>query len=275
MLETGLIQMHLVIPFVVILPVEVYQSASRAGELAGQMDYELRTRKRHAVVCGIVRRGLRSNSDHQKTGETMRIGVFGGTFDPVHVGHLVLAEQCREQCRLDEVWFVPARLPPHKAEAEISSPKQRLEMLELAIGGHDCFRVQRVELNRPGPSFTVDTLRQFHDESPRHEWFLLLGADSVHDLPTWREPERILELATIIAVNRGDQAAVDLSGTANRLGLASAERILSVQMPGLDISASDLRARVRAGRSIRYLVPRAVEVSIREQGLYRGEPHAT
>lgn len=201
----------------------------------------------------------------------MRIGIFGGTFDPVHLGHLVLAEQCREQCRLDEVWFVPAGIPPHKTDAEISPGKQRVEMLEFAIAGHDRFRIQRLELDRPGPSFTVETLQTFHDERPERELFLLLGADSVRDLPTWREPRRILQLATIVAVNRGDRPAFDAAVTGRLLGEEAAKRIATVQMPGLDISSSDLRRRVREGRSIRFLVPRAVEIYIAQQKLYQDE----
>lgn len=202
----------------------------------------------------------------------MRIGIYGGTFDPVHLGHLVLAEQCLEQCRLDEVWFVPAGVPPHKTGAEISPAKQRLEMLEFAIAGHDKFRIQRLELERSGPSFTVETLQQFQDESPDRQLFLLLGADSVYDLPTWREPRRILQLATIVAVNRGDHPASDLTATAHQFGDQALHRFLTVQMPGLDISSGDIRQRVRDGRSIRYLVPRAVEVYIAQQQLYRNAP---
>lgn len=198
----------------------------------------------------------------------MRIGIFGGTFDPVHLGHLVLAEQCREQCRLDEVWFVPARVPPHKSRTDISPAEHRVAMLEFAIAGHERFRIQRIELNRAGPSFTVETLQQFHDESPDWELFLLLGADSVHDLPTWREPHRILQLATVVAVNRGDRPGFSAEKLAGHFTQAELQRIVTVQMPGLDISSSDIRQRVRESRSVRYLVPRAVEVYIAERGLY-------
>jgi nicotinate-nucleotide adenylyltransferase len=200
----------------------------------------------------------------------MRIGVFGGTFDPVHLAHLVLAEQCREQARLDEVWFVPAGAPPHKSHGDITPAKQRREMLELAVAGHECFRIQPLELDRDGPSFTVDTLDQFHRESPQHEFFLLLGADSVRDLPTWREPHRILQLATVVAVNRGDRPGFQPAALTNDFTPQELDGFLTVQIPGLDLSSSDIRQRVRAGRSIRYLVPRAVEVYIAQHGLYRG-----
>jgi nicotinate-nucleotide adenylyltransferase len=196
----------------------------------------------------------------------MRIGIYGGTFDPVHVGHLVLAEQCREQCRLDEVWFVPAGRPPHKTDAAITPARQRLEMLELALAGHDRFRIHRFEVERSGPSFTVETLQHVHEETPGCDWFLLLGADSVRDFPTWREPDRIAELATIVAVNRGDRPPCD---PREMVRLFGEDRFVVAQMPGLDIASSDLRRRVHEGRSIRYLVPRGVEVYIQQHKLYR------
>ena len=198
----------------------------------------------------------------------MRIGIFGGTFDPIHIGHLVLAEQCREQCQLDEVWFVPAAEPPHKREATISPAKARCEMVEFAIAGHPQFRLSTVEIDRSGPSFTVTTLEQLHAEDPDRELFLLIGADSLRDLPLWREPRRILELATVVAVNRGNRPAPDRATIDARLGPAVSSRLLFVEMPGIDVSASDVRRRVAIERSIRYLVPRAVETYIRQRNLF-------
>ena len=199
----------------------------------------------------------------------MRIGIFGGTFDPIHVGHLILAEQCREQCQLDEVWFVPAARPPHKLELAISDAKQRTEMIEFAISGNPQFRVSKIELERSGPSFTYLTLEQLKAEDASRELFLLIGADSVRDLPTWRNPERILELATLVAVNRGEQPPPDISKLNELAKNVTAPRFQTVSMPGIDISATEIRQRVRDGRSIRYQVPRAVEVYIHEQRLYR------
>lgn len=200
----------------------------------------------------------------------MRIGIFGGTFDPVHHGHLILAEQCREQCCLDEVWFIPAALPPHKLDHSISPAKFRTEMLELAISGNPRFRVSRIELDRSGPSYTVATLDQLHTDEPANEFFLLVGTDSLRDLPTWREPRRILELATIVAVNRGSANVVDSDlarKTAENLG-ADPSRVQWIQMPGIEIAATDIRQRVAEGRTIRYMVPRAVEMYIREHRVY-------
>jgi nicotinate-nucleotide adenylyltransferase len=199
----------------------------------------------------------------------MRLGLFGGTFDPVHLGHLLMAEQCREQCALDQLWFVPAAVPPHKQGREITPGKARAEMLEVAIAGCRDFAVSRMELDRGGTTFTVDTLQHLHDEDPSCELFFLLGADSLADLPTWREPARIAQLATIVAVNRGDRPLPESATLKTMLGEEIALRVQLVTMPGIDLSASDTRRRVREGRSIRFMVPRAVEVYIHEHQLYR------
>ena len=198
----------------------------------------------------------------------MRLGLFGGTFDPVHYGHLLLAEQCREQCALDEIWFMPSGSPPHKETSTINPGQARAEMLELATAGTAEFVVNRMELDREGTTFTVDTLAQLHDEHTERELFFLIGADSLIDLPNWREPTKIAQLATIIAVNRGDRPLPDLNGIEQALGAETAAKIQFAEMPGIDISATDIRRRVREGRSIRYLVPRAVEQYIIEHKLY-------
>jgi len=197
----------------------------------------------------------------------MRLGIYGGTFDPVHYAHLLVAEQCREQCRLDEVWFIPAAAPPHKNAQSISPGEVRADMLEIAIAGHPQFRVDRRELERSGLSYTVETLVEIRAEDSMRELFLLLGADSVADFGTWREPERILELATLMAVNRGRHPP-DLHGFEQRFGAAARERILQVEMPAIDLAATDLRERVRTGRSIRFMTPRGVEACIAQHALY-------
>ncbi|HTI49570.1 MAG TPA: nicotinate-nucleotide adenylyltransferase, partial [Planctomycetaceae bacterium] len=173
----------------------------------------------------------------------MRLGIFGGTFDPVHFGHLLLAEQCREQCRLDEIWFLPAGIPPHKLAQTIASGTARAEMLELAIAGHDCFRVDRRELKKEHPCYTVETLRELHDEDPSRVLCFLMGADSLRDFPTWREPARILELATLAVVNRGDAPAPDFEPLRGLWGADVADRVQVVPIPGLEISSSDIRRR--------------------------------
>ncbi len=198
----------------------------------------------------------------------MRLGIYGGTFDPVHYGHLVLAEQCREQCQLDEVWFVPAAQPPHKLGAAISPAKARCEMVEFAIAGHPHFKLSRMELERTGPSFTVTTLEQLRAEDASRELFLLIGGDSLNELPQWREPKRILELATVVAANRGDRPLPDRSLLEQQLGPIAAARLRFVEIPGLDLASTDIRQRSAEGRSIRYLVPRAVEAYLAQNHLY-------
>ncbi len=180
-----------------------------------------------------------------------------------------MAEQCREQCELDEVWFVPARRPPHKADAEISPAKARIDMLEFALAGCPELQVSPIEIERAGLSYTVDTLQTLAEEEPSRELFLLIGADSLADLPTWREPRRILELATVVAVNRGMLDRGELERQVQRLETPDANRVQIVPMPGIAISASDIRRRVEAGRSIRFLTPRPVEHYICEHRLYR------
>jgi len=205
----------------------------------------------------------------------MRIGVFGGSFDPVHVGHLLLAECCREQAGLDRVLFVPAATQPHKQDRRLAAPEHRVEMLRLATGGHPAFAVATLEIERGGVSYTVDTLTALAAAQPDAELCLLLGPDALAGLPTWREPEQIAELATLVGVER--EALDDLRGAATAAGLATllgAERLAAVlesrvRMPAIGIRASDIRAAVAAGRSIRYRTPRAVEAYIAAHGLYR------
>lgn len=201
----------------------------------------------------------------------MRIGVFGGSFDPVHYGHLLLAETCRESCQLDEVRLIPAAVSPHKTSQDRVPGAQRMEMLQLAIGGHPSISAWDIELRRGGLSYTVDTLRTLRSEQPNDELFFLMGADCLHDLPTWREPAAICQLACPIVVGRAGSPPVDLERLS---GIATAEQIARirdhwVEMPLIELSSSEIRRRVREQRSIRYRTPRAVEKYIETEGLYR------
>jgi len=203
----------------------------------------------------------------------MRLAIYGGSFDPVHYAHLLLAECCREQLRLDEVWLIPAAVPPHKQSRERASGKARLEMLELALAGNEHLRACSLEIDRGGVSYTVETLAAIAGQQPQASLFLLLGADSLLDLPSWREPERICNLALPVIVHRGGAAAPDLSVLAPLVAPERLEEIRAaqVQMPLMDLSSTDLRQRVAEGRSLRFRTPRAVEKYIEAQGLYRGE----
>lgn len=198
----------------------------------------------------------------------MRLGIFGGTFDPVHYGHLLLAETCRVQLQLDEIRLVPAACPPHKPNHQITDGHARADMLGLAVSGYPEFVVDRRELKRKGPSFTVDTLAEYKADFPEAELFLLIGADSLRDFLTWREPERIADLATIIACNRPGVASLTDLQVSDWVGPKIASRVISLAMPGTDISASEMRERIQAGKKLRFLTPRAVEIFVLEHGLY-------
>jgi nicotinate-nucleotide adenylyltransferase len=200
-----------------------------------------------------------------------KIGVFGGTFDPVHVGHLIIAEQCRDQSELDQVWFIPAARPPHKQDRPLTPFGQRVEMLALALAGQPAFRIDQLEKDRAGPSYTADTLDELRRQHPAAELWLLLGSDSLADLPHWREPLRIIRQAGLLIWIRPGWPTYD--GTELRRMLSLSDELELRQQvvygPMIDVSSSDLRRRVAEGRSIRYLVPRAVERYIQEKRLYR------
>lgn len=206
----------------------------------------------------------------------MRVGIFGGTFDPVHYGHLLLAETCREQCRLDQVLFLPASIPPHKQQWHLTPAERRVEMLRLAIAGHEAFSVSELEVRRGGVTYTVDTLTAIREQQPQDELFFLMGADSLRDLPTWRDSARICSLAVPVVVRRRDTPEPDLGALADMVPPARLEEIRrhQVQMPLVDFSSTAIRQAVAGGRSIRYQTPRAVEMYIRTQRLYckEGKP---
>jgi nicotinate-nucleotide adenylyltransferase len=199
-----------------------------------------------------------------------RIGIFGGTFDPIHLGHLIVAEQCREQAELDQVWFVPAARPPHKLDRPLTRFDQRVEMIALAIAGQPSFRIDEVEKDRAGPSYTADTLEELRRLHPGREFWLLLGSDTIVDLPTWRDPARLVAGAGLIVIGRPGHAVPSAEEVRAMLRLPddSPLRYLAIDSPLVDISSRDLRRRVGQGRSIRYLAPRAVECYIREKRLY-------
>ena len=200
----------------------------------------------------------------------MRLAIFGGSFDPVHYGHLLLAEAAREHLSLDEVWLVPAAVSPFKQGREQTPGKVRLEMLELALGGHEPLRASPLEIDRGGVSYTVETLTAIATQHPAAKLFLLMGADSLRDLPTWREPRRILELATPAVGRRGGSPEPEFRVLEPLVGAARLEEIRSSQfaMPLIELSSTDLRERAARGKSLRYRTPRAVEEYIRAHQLY-------
>jgi nicotinate-nucleotide adenylyltransferase len=200
----------------------------------------------------------------------MKLGVFGGTFDPVHYGHLLLAECCREQRGLDAVWFLPAAVAPHKRDREPSPAKNRIEMLNLAITGHPAFSVCTYETDRGGVNYSVDTLTRIREEDPSRQLYFLMGEDMLLDLPNWREPGKLCELAIPVVVRRAGMAALDFSCLNGAVAPGRIEEIRRSQaeMPEVGISASEIRRRAAAGKSIRYQTPRAVEEYIAHHNLY-------
>ena len=196
----------------------------------------------------------------------MRLGIYGGTFDPIHYGHLLLAERCREELQLDEVWFIPAGTPPHKQGRVTTPARARADMVEFAVSGFPEFKVSRIEMERGGPSYTVQTLEQLHIADPSRELFLLMGADSLAELATWKDPARILELSQVVAVNRAGEVPNLLS--VHALLEQTDRSVQIVDMPAMGVSASEIRTRVAHGQSIRFLTPRPVEMYIRQHKLY-------
>jgi nicotinate-nucleotide adenylyltransferase len=184
----------------------------------------------------------------------MRIGIFGGSFDPIHHGHLILARAAREELGLDRVIFIPADMSPHKTETKPSTAQDRLAMVQRAIADEDGFAASDIELLRPPPSYTVETLRELKALYPGDELILLIGADNVAKFETWREPDEIRKHARIAVLDRAHHEIPDDWTVVRRL---------------VDISSTDIRRRIQAGKSIRYLTPDSVCDYIREHGLYR------
>jgi len=196
----------------------------------------------------------------------MRLGVMGGTFDPVHYLHLIMAEGAREQLSLDKVLFVPAGQPWRKADRAITPAEHRVAMLRLASRRNDAFAISTLEIDRGGPSYTIDTLNELREEHPDAKLFFILGEDAFADLPNWKSPELIKRSATLAVASR----AIESTGANAPLAPNGHSRgLVRLASPLLAISASDIRGRVRQGRSIRYLVPPEVERYIIEHGLYK------
>ncbi len=196
-----------------------------------------------------------------------RVGILGGTFNPPHVGHLVCAQEARDQLALDRVVLMPAGTPPHKEIADDPGAEARLDLCRLAVAGDPVLGVCAVELERAGPSYTADTLRVLHDREPGDELTFIVGGDMAESLPTWHEPREILRLARLAVAERDEVRAGDLG--ARLRPLHDGTRIVFFDMPRLDVSSTDLRRRVAEGRPIRHLVPDAVADEIAAHGWYR------
>lgn len=197
-----------------------------------------------------------------------RVGILGGTFNPPHLAHLVCASEAAAQLDLDRVLLVPVAVPPHKQASGDPGPVERLELCRLAVAGDDRLEVCDLEIARGGASYTVDTLRELHARAPQDELTFIVGGDIAFGLPGWREPEAVLELATIAIAERSGAVRGDIAARLQEVfGSRAAPRFFD--MPRIDISSSDLRRRIAEGRPIRYLVADAVADRIVAGGLYR------
>ncbi|HZG41497.1 MAG TPA: nicotinate-nucleotide adenylyltransferase [Longimicrobium sp.] len=193
----------------------------------------------------------------------MRLGVYGGTFDPPHLGHLVAASEACQALALDRVLWVPSAVHPLKGGRVRTPPELRLEMVRAAIAGDPRFAADDLELRRRGPSYTVDTLRELRRREPGAELFFVTGADILGELHRWREPDEVLRLATLVVVSRAGEAPAPAGGVPAR----------AVEMTRVDVSSTQVRRLAAAGRCIRYLVPEAVRAVIERERLYRDLSH--
>ncbi len=198
----------------------------------------------------------------------MKTGILGGTFDPVHYGHLLVAETCRESLGLDQVRFIPARTSPHKPDILPADGHARADMIQLAVAGCPEFIVDRRELRRDGLSYTIDTLQSLSNDRPDDELFLLLGADSLRQFLSWKDPEQIARLATLVVCNRPGEAELTTTQIVEWVGAEIASGVIIQKIPGVDLQASDLRKRIRSGLGLRFQTPRAVEAFLQQHRLY-------
>jgi len=199
----------------------------------------------------------------------LKLGILGGTFNPPHIGHLVCAQEAHAQLGLDRVVLMPACQPPHKQIAADPGAEARHELCRLAIDGDERFAVSRLELDRAGRSYTVDTLKALHETNPQDDLTFIVGGDMARSLPTWREPDAVLELATLAVAERAGSEREDIRGELRALPGATAERVRFFDMPRVDVSSSLVRERVATRKPIRYLVPDAVAGAIDSNGWYR------
>jgi len=202
-------------------------------------------------------------------GVQMRVGILGGTFDPVHLGHLIIAEEARVRLELDRVIFIPTGHPWLKEQQPVASGEDRLRMVELAIVSNSSFQVSSNEVDRGGPTYTVDTLQELEQElGSASELHFILGMDALEQFDRWKEPDKLLELCRLAIVNRPGHQAVDVNDLVGRYPQAGT-RLTLLNVPRIEISSTEIRQRVAEGRSIRYLVSDSVEGYISEHKLYR------
>jgi nicotinate-nucleotide adenylyltransferase len=199
--------------------------------------------------------------------DQLRIGIMGGTFDPIHFGHLITAEEVRVQFGLDQVIFVPCGVPPHKKKYDLTDARHRHVMVELAVADNPHFTTSRVEIDRQGPAYTIDTIRTFRERfGDACQLYFITGADAILEMLTWRDNESLIELCRFVAATR---PGYELSELDRRLGPRHRARIDSVSVPGIEISSTDIRRRVSQGKPIQYLTPSATVSYIKKHALYQ------
>lgn len=202
-----------------------------------------------------------------------RIGIMGGTFNPVHIGHLMLAEDARDALDLDEVWFIPTGRSYMKEDAPSAShmptPEERLEMTEKATADNPFFRCLDLEVKRPGKTYSYETLEELKRRFPQTEFFFILGADCLYSIEHWKEPGRIFDACAIVAAVRGDASMEEMQAQAGHLQKRFGAKIILLPFRNLQISSTQIRESVREGRSIRYMTPAQVADYIEQKGFYR------
>ncbi len=185
-----------------------------------------------------------------------KVGILGGTFNPPHVGHLLIANEVLDSLQLDEIWFMPNHEPPHKKKPESVGDVERLQMLELATQDHSAFRIQPIELQREGPSYTVDTMKMINETYPAHQFFFIIGADMIEYLPRWHKIDELVKLVQFVGVRRPSYSH------------ETDYPVLYIDVPAIDISSSMIRDRLKNGKTVRYLLPDRVIAYIEENHIY-------
>lgn len=198
-----------------------------------------------------------------------KIGIMGGTFNPIHIGHLILAEQALEQYELDKIWFMPSKTPPHKVNQYIESDVHRLELVKLAIVGHPNFSISTMEIEREGTTYTADTLELLTRHHPNNEYFFIMGGDSIFQLETWYQPEEILKRTHILAASRYGITEEKMLNQIQYLNEKYQAKVKLLRVPMIDISSNMLRSAISHGKTVRYYLPESVIEYIRFHNLYQ------
>ncbi len=201
-----------------------------------------------------------------------KVGIMGGTFNPIHFAHLILAESAYEELKLDKVLFMPSKKPPHKLQESIASDEHRTRMIELAIRDNRHFELSCMELKREGITYTADTLKELNKKNPQDEFFFIMGADSLFQIEDWWKPQQIFHLSDIVAAVRDHATRQEITEQMNHLTVIFGARIHLLYTPNMDISSNMLRQYLRSGKTIRYYVPDSVFQYIRKHDLYKKPP---